>query len=525
MPEGRPSWTAERLVLACLALLVAVVAVYASRQTDPDFWGHLRYGRFFAENGLNERTDPFAYTTEGLYWHGFEWLAQWLLWQSYSLGGARGLIVLKCLVGGGTIYFLYRGIRLGSADARVGAPVLMLTAGMVGRWFLFRPQLFTFCFFAYFVFVLFAHLLGRRAALWTLPLVQVAWANLHGGFLAGLGAIGLALGLRGLQAAYRNEFRPRALWSATWPLGLTLAAALAATLLNPLGLDLWRYILTEMTHDTNRLYIDEWMPLLRFDRNAWTILTVFLLLGVLLFAGLLAQLRPGRIAGLPAWVWLLSCLPLTWMTFGSVRHVPILVLWTAPVLALLAEGAAVGWGAARLWHLSWLVVTGLIGLPTFLALYFSLADLRPGIRVPPVPPLPSGAAAFLRANHLDGNVYAPLEWGSFLTWELYPGVRVAMDGRNVSLFPSAQVRENLTYYLLEGEDPDVPLRYATDYLLVPLGAPVLKAVRGKPHWQELYADEEAVLFVRADKRHAKVLHRYRSGNLARPKPVAVVWFN
>ena len=72
-------------------------------------------------------------------------------------------------------------------------------------------------------------------------------------------------------------------------------------------------------------------------RSAWTSVTVSLLLGVLLFAGLLAQLRPGRIAGLPAWVWLLSCLPLTWMSFESGRHVPILVLWYAPVLALLAE--------------------------------------------------------------------------------------------------------------------------------------------------------------------------------------------
>jgi hypothetical protein len=491
---SQPAWTAERRLLAGLALLVALVAVYERRQSDPDTWGHLRYGQFFAEQGLRDCADPFAYTSAGRPWHAHEWLAQWLLWQAYRLGGPLGLILLKCLVGGAAVWFLWRAIRLASGDVRLWAPVLMLTAGMVGRWFLFRPQLFTFCFFAYFAAILFAHLKDRRTPLWTLPLVEAAWANLHGGFLAGLGLIGLVLGLRGLQAVYRNGFRSRSLAAATWPLGLTLIAALAATMLTPFGLDLWRYVLTEMTHDTNRLYIDEWMPLLRFARHAWTIATVFLLLGLLLFTGLLAQLRPVRGLGLPAWVWLFSCLPLTWMAFTSVRHVPLFVLWAGPVLALLAQSAAAGWRESPLWQRGWLTATTLVGLPTFLGLYFSLADPRPRITTGPEP---TGAVAFLRDHHLHGNVYAPLEWGSYLTWELYPDVRVAMDGRNVTLFPSTQVQESLLFYL-EGTDPEAPLRYETDYLLVPPAAAVLRAVRRDHRWTEVYAGSDAVLFQRAD---------------------------
>jgi hypothetical protein len=489
-----PSQTADRKLLALLALLMALVAAYERRQADPDLWGHLRYGRFFADNGLADLTDPFAYTSVGRTWQAHEWLAQLTLWGGYALGGAVGLIVLKTLMGGAAIIFLYRAIRLGSSDARVWAPVLMLTAGMVGRWLLFRPQLFTFCFFAYFVFVLFAHLLGRPARLWPLPLVMVLWANLHGGFLAGLGAIGLTLGLRAVQCVTRDGLRPRALAAATWPLGLTLTVCLAATLLNPFGLDLWRYILTELTHDTNRRYIDEWMPLLRFDPHAWTILTVFLLLGALAFVGLLAQARSVRVADIPAWVWLLSCLPLTWMAFGSIRHVPLLVLWAAPVLALLAQAAADRWATAGLWRAGWLTVTGLVGVPTVLTLHFVLAN--PGPRVA-VGQFPSGAVSYIRQHDLRGNVYAPLEWGSYLTWELYPDVKVAMDGRNVTLFPSERVRENVTYFLFADVDSEVPLHYPTDYLLIPSAAPVLPAVREDGRWQQVYADAESVLFVRA----------------------------
>jgi hypothetical protein len=500
-------------VLAVLALIAAIIAVWHKRQADPDLWGHLRYGRFFAEHGIGDLTDPFAYTSTGQEWLAHEWLAQWLLWQAYALGGALGLIGLKCVLGGAAMWFLYRAVRLGSDEPRIWAPVFVLSAEMLGHWFFFRPQLFTFCFFAYFVWTGFAHLLGRPARLWTLPPLLALWANVHGGFLAGLGAIGLVLCLRVVQAWYRSGLRAAALWSA-WPLGLTLLVGFCATLLNPFGLGLWRYVLTEMTHSTNRELIGEWLPLLHpAEMDPWTVLLVMLLLGVLLFAGLLAQWQRASIADLPAWLWLLSCLPLTWMAFGSIRHVPILAIWAAPVAALLAQAAATRWGPARVWETGWLVLTGLIVLPAFLGIAGVLSQPAPRISAGP---FPYEAAAFMRANKLHGNVYAPLWWGSFLTWKLYPDVRVAMDGRNVTLFPSAMVRENVTYVLPEAADPDVPLNYPTDYLLLPVEAVVVDHLRHDRRWQVLYEDQEAILLVRVDDANADVLRRFQDGELTKP---------
>ncbi len=512
----------ERLVLVLMALVVALLAVWHKRQADPDLWGNLRYGRFFAEHGIGEFTDPFAYTSTGHEWLAHEWLAQWLLWQVYARGGSLGLIGLKCVLGGAALWFLCRAVRLGSDDPRIWAPVFMLAAEMLGHWFFFRPQLFTFCFFAYFVWIVLAHLLGRPARLWTLPPMLALWANVHGGFLAGFGAIGLGLVLRALQACWRTGLRTAALWAAVWPLGLTLLVGFAATLLNPFGLGVWRYVLTEMTHSTNRDLIAEWAPLLKFsDLDMWTVLLVVLLLAVLLFAGLLAQKKRASIADLPAWLWLLSCLPLTWMAFSSIRHVPILTIWTAPVVALLAQAAASRWGPAKVWKTGWLAVTGLIALPVFLGIGFVLRHPAPRIAAGNYP---FGAAAFLRANKLRGNLYAPLWWGSFLSWELYPDVRVAMDGRNVSLFPSAMVRENLLYVLSEGSDPDVPLHYSTDYLLLPRKAAVVERLRHDPRWQILYRDGETILLVRADPAHADVLRRLWARELKKPDTARPEYF-
>lgn len=516
--DSQPANRAERRVLVVLALVVALAAVWHKRQADPDLWGHLCYGRFFAEHGIGDLTDPFAYTSTGFDWLAHEWLAQWLLWQVYALGGALGLIGLKCVLGGTALWFLFRAVRLASDSPRIWAPVFVLCAEILGHWYFFRPQLFTFCFFAYFVWIVMAHLLGRPARLWTLPPLLTLWANVHGGFLAGLGAIGLVLGLRVLQAYYRTGLRAAALWRAAWPLGLTLLIGAGATLLNPFGFGLWRYVLTEMTHSTNRELIAEWAPLFQFSNlDPWTVLLVALLLGVLLFAWLLAQRKLASIADLPAWLWLLSCLPLAWMALNSIRHVPILAIWTAPVLALLAQAASSRWASAKVWETGWQAVTCVIALPAFLGIGFALSDPAPRIAAGN---FPFEAAAFLRLNQLKGNVYAPLEWGSFLTWKLYPDVRVAMDGRNVTLFPSAMVRENLMVVLPEG-DPEAPLRYPTDYLLLPQRTVVVERVGRDPRWQVLYEDRATVLFVRADDAHADVLRRHHSGELrepARPKP-------
>ncbi len=73
---------------------------------------------------------------------------------------------------------------------------------------MFRPQLFTFAFFAVYVTILHRYLRTGRAALWLLPAVMLVWANTHGGFLAGFGAIGLALLLKGMRTSLQERSPP-----------------------------------------------------------------------------------------------------------------------------------------------------------------------------------------------------------------------------------------------------------------------------------------------------------------------------
>jgi hypothetical protein len=493
----------SRVTIGTVVACSAAVCVYAIRQADPDLFGYLVYGRFFIQHGLYA-PDPFAYTSPGLHWVAFEYLAQIVLWLAYSAIGPVGLIALKCIIGGLTIYLLSTAVRTTTSNPIIWVPVFLLCTSTVSRYFVFRPQLFTFMFFALYVAVLFRLLVTGAAPLWLLPLAMLVWANLHGGFLAGLAAIALVIALR--LASHLTDFRQgiQPILGATKALWLTMAVCLAVTLVNPYGLSLWRYVSTEVLHGTNRLYIAEWQPP-GLDSDPWSAAALLSMTVVLLIAGAAAQICHRRVAGLAPWLWVISCAPATALASISVRHVPLAALWIAPVITLLASSAWKTHRAAA-FNVAWVAIGGCSLIPLVVTLNYVLADPRPNISSGGVllgETHPCTAVAFMKRNHIRGNVFLPLWWGSYLTWELYPEIKVSMDGRNISLFSGEMVRENLRFYSndVTRGDLDAPRRYDTDYLLVPAARPVLQMIREDVGWREVFRDSQASLFVRMDSDH------------------------
>ena len=493
--------TRARAALHAFAFVTAAVCLYSMRRADPDLFGYLASGRLLVEQGAVITRDPFAYTSGGLEWVTFEYGAHVLLWLAYRFAGPAGLIALKCLVGGAALYFLAAAVRVTTDDPHVWVPVFLLCASTVSRFFLFRPQLFTFAFFALFVAILFCYLCvdRRRTRLWVLPFVMLVWANLHGGFVAGLGAIGLAIAVRASQNLPPRRASLRETLSGTAPLWAALGACTAVTFVNPMGVRLWRYVITELLHGTNRRYTVEWGPAsLRTD--AWSAAALTLITATLLIVAWFANRDEAkRTAGPPPLVWALTCVPLIVMAYFSVRHVPIAAIWAAPVIALLASRAVESAAFRR----PWFVLRGLAVLPACLTIAFVLARPEPVISADGGAlgsRNPCGAVAFMKSNRLTGNVFGPLWWGSYLTWELYPSIRVSMDGRNISLFPDRMVIENFDFFLNDAASVDVeaPLRYDTDFVLVPTDSFALSRLLTDRRWQQAFRDGESALFVRSD---------------------------
>ena len=147
-------------------------------------------------------TDVFSYTAQGEPWVypvgcGTSALCGYLL-------GGYGLIswigALACV---GTVALL---LRRGSA---VSAGIAILAVPLIAWRTAPRADMFTVVLFAAFLSLLWENYQTGRARLWLLPLLMLAWVNLHFGFAAGLALMAAYVGVELSEAIY-GEARRRA---------------------------------------------------------------------------------------------------------------------------------------------------------------------------------------------------------------------------------------------------------------------------------------------------------------------------
>lgn len=158
--------------------------------TDPDTYWHLASGQWMIEHQEILRADVFSATIAGRPYALGEWLGQVVLALAFAAGGWPGLVLLRSALVSIAAFCAARIARRGGGSAAAAA--IVLAAGFVAtrsRW-TDRPALFTFVLFPLVLELLFAARAGSRRALIAIPLLLLLWANLHGGYVVGLGLIG-----------------------------------------------------------------------------------------------------------------------------------------------------------------------------------------------------------------------------------------------------------------------------------------------------------------------------------------------
>ena len=71
MTERLIDWlTARTLLLG--SVMVVILFLFIGAEQDPDFWWHLRIGRWMVENGHLPTTDIFTYTVPAHVWTDHE---------------------------------------------------------------------------------------------------------------------------------------------------------------------------------------------------------------------------------------------------------------------------------------------------------------------------------------------------------------------------------------------------------------------------------------------------------------------
>ena len=152
----------------------------------------------------------------------------------YAHLGVFGLKLLKLAVSTILIVALAIGISATGAAARVQRLTLILSAVAISTQMQFRPQLFTFMMISVVMTSIAIEVYRGRAVLWPLIPMFALWANFHGGYIVGLGAMGIAAAVMFVQGWLGDADRMRS----AWRLALITLGCAAATIINPFGVRL-----------------------------------------------------------------------------------------------------------------------------------------------------------------------------------------------------------------------------------------------------------------------------------------------
>ena len=232
-----------------------------------------------------------------------------------------------------------------------------------------------------------------------------------------------------------------------------VAASLTATLANPYGIGLWRFLAT--TVRATRADITEWQPLFQAPLLLW--LSVVIAIGLPVWLSRHPASRPTPEA------WAVIAL----LTAASLKVLRIASLLGPAALVLLAPAIARRVGHRGRFLVPSSVAAAILMIPVIVAavvagrqVQLETACLRISGNAP-------DRTAGVSLRGLSGRLWTTFDWGEYAIWHFGPALRVSIDGRRETLYSDAVVQLN---HAGESGDPAALARITelgTDYVWLP----------------------------------------------------------
>ena len=506
------------LLLAFLALTYAFLAGLRTLQ-DYDLGWQLATGRWVAQHHHIPSVDVFSYTAQGKPWI-YPVGAGLVFYAAYLLGGYALISWIGAAACCGTVALL---LRRGSA---VSAGIAILAVPLIAYRTAPRADMFTVVLFAAFLSLLWENYQTGRAPLWLLPLLMVAWVNLHFGFAAGLGLMlaymGTELSETILGAARRRAALQRLRHASGWLVGTALA-----TLANPWGWGIYQALIRqERANGQQQYWIGEWFGVpLNWDvvRSSLSLRetsgAIYALLAIAVVAAIIALLR----VQLGAAILLLGSIypAVHYVRMGAVFSCVVVVVGGSVLCsAIEGLGSRIQPDRIRLVVASTPVVllAGLALLRCFdLATnryYFKGNEAIFGAGLSEW--FPARAAEFIERENLPGEIFNTYDEGGYLTWKLGPQRQVYIDGRD-TLYGVQRIQRHGELLQRSPDSPDWEQeagRYNIKTVIFPLARhDGVQLVRlqdfcSSKVWRPVYLDEVSAVFVRRTPQTEELIQRF-----------------
>ncbi len=471
-------------------LSICYVIVAGNNFVDHDLWHRLAAGKLFLKTGAVPVVDIFAYTPTKDLWIDHEWGSGVIFYFIAENFGGWGLGFFKFIM----LFLAFLPVltlnRLKSESPghyNLGFYFIFIYAVFAGFMNTVRSQVFTYVFFGFWLYFLELVKRGNNKLLIVFPLMTIIWANMHGGFVAGLGIL-LLYGL--------GEFLNK---RSSLKYFLTAGVSGLATLINPYGLKYWEFIAEAVMLD--RLFITEWRPLEIFANPVFLLGFKVLLLMTIFTLPYIFMKRFREINWAEALILIVTC----YLSFKHVRHNVFFVIASACYIkdhfysainyyfSFLPEIIKKIPGHGFFSQLNFVkeaLIYGLIIVTGFLTVMF--VPLKVSVSQAS---FPVKSVEFIKENELTGNLLVLFNWGSYALWKLYPQCKVAIDGRYEEVYHNSLVNESARFHYLGKDWQDFMRNYKTDLILIDKSYPVFEELLNLDDWKIVHQDEISAVFI------------------------------
>lgn len=357
-----------------------------------------------------------------------------------------------------------------------------------------RAQIFTYLFFAIYLYLLEKVRLGklRTGILWLIPL-QIAWTNLHGGYLAGIGLLFIYT-----ASAYITKASSRKILTAV------LGLCLVSTLLNPYGLAYWVYTFEAVSMPRNE--ISEWWSIVKALQNGYGVIAiVWMLCSAVLVAIIL--LRQRKVT-----VYELGVLGITFaLSVSSNRHIIFFLLASCALVPTFVQELVpqvpklYKYKLPEIKYRSEMEIAMMFIFILSFSLFFTLSGsfrlnipLCGGASDEQKLCYPTGAVEYIKQKRITGNILTLFEWGEYLIWETYPHCKIGLDGRYETVYPNWVCDKYFDFLNARPGWSEFLKQFPPDMILLPASRKVTSLIRKEGTWDIAMENSGSVLFIRKD---------------------------
>ena len=487
------------LLFVAIAATLLFTPLSVKLLNDAGTGWHIRTGQLIIATHQVPRVDPFS-SLINKPWFAWEWLYDVAVGQLESWCSLDGVAWFTAVVIATVFAWTFHLLVAKSSNLLSALVLTLLAIGASMIHFLARPHVLSWLFVVAWFSILDStespvDTPSRYRKLWLLPLIMLAWVNLHGGFLLGFVLLFIywlgSLWTWWKLEASRIEESLRKIAAGKRARNLLVIGLLsfAASLVNPYGWKLHRHILGYLSNRFLMNHIEEFQSP-NFHNIAPRCFLIILLITVGVVACRGRQLKLSHI---------LLVLFSIYAGLYSARNIPtssiLLVLIIGPLLPSFSASAFFQRMHAvdaqlrgHLWPIAAALVTlaiaasgGHIGSQQLMDAHFSPARM------------PVNAVNYLQTNAIEGPILSPDYWGGYLIYRLYPHNKVVIDDRH-DFYGEQFLKSYLTMMHVEPGWEQFPNGRAA-CIVLPRNSALAAILNRTPEWRTVYNDDLAVVFV------------------------------